>query len=54
VERAIAAGCTGVYLDTAPAAMATAHRMYLELGFMHCPAYNDNPVEGVVHMVKRL
>ena len=54
LERAAEAGCKAVYLDTAPAAMAAAHRMYLELGFTPCAAYNDNPVEGIVHMVKHL
>lgn len=52
MERAIGARCTAIYLDTAPAAMAAAHRMYLDLGFTPCAAYNDNPVEGIVHMVK--
>jgi GNAT superfamily N-acetyltransferase len=54
LERAAGAGCKAVYLDTAPAAMAAAHHMYLELGFTQCAAYNDNPVEGIVHMVKHL
>ncbi|MGA7858217.1 MAG: GNAT family N-acetyltransferase [Terracidiphilus sp.] len=54
IDRAHDAGCTAVYLDTAPAAMAAAHRMYLELGFTPCAAYNDNPVEGIVHLVKEL
>jgi hypothetical protein len=34
--------------------MATAHRLYLSMGFEPCPAYNDNPVEALVWMVKRL
>lgn len=54
LDRAISAGRKAVYLDTAPAAMTAAHRMYLELGFQPCPAYNDNPVEGIVFLVKFL
>ncbi len=54
LKHAVAAGRKAVYLDTAPAAMVVAHRMYLELGFTPCAAYNDNPVEGIVHMVKHL
>jgi GNAT superfamily N-acetyltransferase len=54
LERAIAAGCTAVYLDTAPAAMAAAHRLYLELGFEPCARYNDNPVEGLAWLKKPL
>jgi len=54
LDRAVAAGKRAVYLDTAPASMAAAHRLYLEMGFEPCPAYNDNPVEGLVWLVKRL
>ncbi|HLY40370.1 MAG TPA: GNAT family N-acetyltransferase [Terracidiphilus sp.] len=54
LDRAIAANCTAIYLDTVPEAMAAAHRMYLDLGFVPCPAYNDNPIEGIVYLVKHL
>jgi GNAT superfamily N-acetyltransferase len=54
LDRAVAAGKRAVYLDTAPASMAAAHRLYLEMGFESCAAYNDNPVEGLVWLVKRL
>src|SRR3954469_18711083 len=47
VDRAAAAGRTAVYLDTVPEAMAAAHRLYLEMGFVPTAAYNDNPVEGL-------
>lgn len=47
LDRAITAGRKAVYLDTAPAAMAAAHKLYLEMGFAPCPPYNDNPVEGL-------
>ena len=54
INRAIAAGQTAIYLDTAPAAMAAAHRLYLDLGFAPCPPYNDNPVEGLAWLRKSL
>jgi ribosomal protein S18 acetylase RimI-like enzyme len=54
LDRARAARRTAVYLDTAPASMAAAHRLYLELGFTPCPPYNDNPVEGLAYLAKRL
>jgi GNAT superfamily N-acetyltransferase len=54
LDRAIAADRKAVYLDTAPAAMAAAHRVYLDLGFQACSVYNDNPVEGIIFLVKFL
>ena len=54
VDRAAAAHRTAIYLDTAPAAMAAAHRLYLALGFEPCPPYNDNPVEGLAWLRKSL
>jgi len=54
LDRALAAARKAVYLDTAPASMAAAHRMYLELGFQPCAPYNDNPVEGIAHLRKGL
>jgi len=54
IQRAIEARRTAVYLDTAPAVMATAHRLYLSMGFEPCPCYNDNPVRQLEWMVKRL
>jgi len=53
-DRAIRARRKAVYLDTAPAVMAAAHRLYLSMGFEPCPPYNDNPVEELVWMVKNL
>jgi ribosomal protein S18 acetylase RimI-like enzyme len=52
LDRAIAAGRSAVYLDTAPEAMASAYRLYVEMGFVPCQRYNDNPVDGLVFMVK--
>jgi len=54
VDRATKAARNAVYLDTAPESMAAAHQLYLELGFIPCERYNDNPVEGLVHLVKFL
>lgn len=54
LHRAVAAGRKAVYLDTAPASMAAAHRIYLDLGFAPCAAYNENPVEGLAYLVKYL
>jgi hypothetical protein len=54
VDRAVEARRKAIYLDTAPAVMATAHRLYLSMGFEPCPPYNNNPVEALVWMVKHL
>jgi len=54
IDRAIAAYRKAIYLDTAPASMGAAHRMYLDLGFVPCPPYNDNPVEGLAYLRKSL
>jgi GNAT superfamily N-acetyltransferase len=54
LDRAIAAGRKAIYLDTAPGSMAAAHRLYLEMGFVPCPPYNDNPVEGLAWLRKPL
>jgi ribosomal protein S18 acetylase RimI-like enzyme len=54
LDRAVAAGRKAVYLDTAPASMGAAHRLYLDLGFEPCAPYNDNPVEGLAWLVKFL
>ncbi len=54
LDRAGSAGRRAIYLDTAPQSMASAHRLYSEMGFVPCAPYNDNPVEGIVWMVKFL
>jgi GNAT superfamily N-acetyltransferase len=54
IERARATGCRAIYLDTAPASMGAAHRLYLELGFEPCAPYNDNPVEGLAYLARKL
>ena len=54
VNRAVAASRTALYLDTVPGAMTAAHRLYLDMGFEPCAAYNDNPVDGLAYLVKHL
>lgn len=54
LERARVAGRSAVYLDTAPASMATAVRLYLELGFEPCSAYSGDPVAGLAYLKKNL
>jgi hypothetical protein len=50
LDRARAAQRTAVYLDTAPASMGSANRLYLELGFKPCAPYNDNAMEGITYL----
>ena len=47
-------GSKAVYLDTVPAAMPSAHRLYLDMGFIPCAPYNDNPVDDLAYLVKYL
>jgi ribosomal protein S18 acetylase RimI-like enzyme len=54
LDRARQALRKAVYLDTVRESMGAAYRMYVELGFVPCPKYNDNPVEGLVYLVKYL
>ena len=54
LERARAAGQSAVYLDTVPESMGAAYSMYLDLGFEPCAAYNDNLMDGIAYMRKRL
>lgn len=54
LERARTASGCAVYLDTAPASMAAAVRLYLELGFEPCSAYNGDPVPGLAYLKKNL
>jgi GNAT superfamily N-acetyltransferase len=54
LDRARAARRSAVYLDTAPASMRSAYRLYLNLGFLPCEPYNDNPVEGLAYLRLKL
>ena len=48
LEWAWAAGYAAMYLDTVPAAMPEANRLYERLGFVPVERYNDNDVADVV------
>lgn len=50
LDRVRAAQRTAIYLDTAPASMGNAYRLYLELGFKPCAPYNDNAMEGITYL----
>jgi GNAT superfamily N-acetyltransferase len=50
LQRATAAGKTHLVLDTAPASMAAAHRLYLDMGFLPCAPYTDPPTPGIEYM----
>lgn len=54
LDRAVVARRKAILLDTAPASMSAAHRLYLEMGFEPCAPYNDNPVEGLAWLKKSL
>jgi putative acetyltransferase len=54
IDRARQAGKSQLLLDTAPQSMAAAYRLYLEMGFVECPPYNNGPSDGVVYMSKQL
>lgn len=53
-ERARAVGKSRLVLDTAPEAMAAAHRLYLNLGFQPCRPCNGLALEGIVYLGKQL
>jgi GNAT superfamily N-acetyltransferase len=46
IERARELGYSAMYLDTVPAAMQSANRIYGELGFERVERYNTNPILG--------
>jgi putative acetyltransferase len=54
LDRARAANKTAILLDTVPAVMATAYRLYQQMGFVECPPYNGRPAAGIVYMSKTL
>ena len=47
VERARAVGAAAICLDTVPAAMPEANRLYLALGFRQAEPHNDTRVPGI-------
>jgi GNAT superfamily N-acetyltransferase len=54
LDRAAVAGCKAVFLDTVPASMDAAYRLYLQMGFEPCAPYNENPMEEIAYLMKRL
>lgn len=54
LQRARAAGRTAVYLDTVPATMSAAVRLYRELGFQPCAPYAGTATPGVEYLVNVL
>lgn len=50
LDRARAAGKAAIFLDTVPATMNSAYRLYLELGFKPCAPFNDNKMDGITHL----
>jgi putative acetyltransferase len=53
LSEARAAGYRAVRLDTLPS-MREAQALYVSLGFVDIPPYNDHPIEGTRFMEKRL
>jgi N-acetylglutamate synthase-like GNAT family acetyltransferase len=47
IEWAREKGFETMYLDTVPAAMPEANRLYAAMGFEHVERYNENPLAGV-------
>jgi len=47
IDAARASGATAVYLDTVPAAMPEANRLYKAMGFQPVERYNDNDVADI-------
>jgi GNAT superfamily N-acetyltransferase len=54
ITHAKGIGCTSIYLDTVPAAMPEANRLYEAFGFARIDQYNRNPVADVVFFRKPL
>jgi len=54
LDEARRQGFAAMYLDTLPASMEAAHRLYLDLGFTQVERYNDNPVPDVVFFRRSL
>lgn len=54
IRWASSQGFDSMYLDTVPAAMPEAVKLYTSLGFVPVERYNQNPVEGLAFFVRRL
>jgi len=53
-QFAVNIGSSAMYLDTVPAAMPEANRLYLSFGFEKVERYNENPVPDVAFYRKSL
>jgi GNAT superfamily N-acetyltransferase len=47
IDHARAVGAAAIYLDTVPAAMPEANKLYEAMGFVQVERYNDNDVEDI-------
>jgi len=54
IDRAVAAGKSLLLLDTEPSAMAAAHRLYLQMGFVERGPYNGRSPDGIIYLEKVL
>jgi len=54
IDRAVSSGKTRLLLDTAPEVMASAYRLYLQLGFSECHPYNGPAKPAILYMHKVL
>ena len=54
LDRGVEAGRKAVYLDTVPAAMASALRLYYAMGFIASVPYGDNPIPELTYLVRNL
>jgi len=54
IDWAASHGFASMYLDTVPAAMPDAVRLYTALGFAPVERYNANPVEGLAFFARDL
>jgi len=54
IDRARDAGKSLLLLDTEPSAMAAAHRLYLQMGFVEREPYNGRSPDGIIYLQKVL
>jgi GNAT superfamily N-acetyltransferase len=54
IDWASSHGFASMYLDTVPAAMPEAVKLYTSLGFTPVERYNQNPVEGLAFFARQL
>lgn len=54
IGRAKVAQKCCIVLDNEPQSMASAHRLYLRMGFTQCPPYNGSASAGIAYLSKYL